>query len=121
MSDAIDEQLREALDQAQFRTTLLKHLANAKLKLEQNLTYAFNGGTFKATPELIAFLGVLEKRGLPHGAVVLDLHDRPIIIDTVKSFMDELVKVYDQAMISYVVEFRRLVKARTVAEIVEEQ
>ena len=109
---AVDQRLEDALKAANYRITLNTRRANARLKLERDLTFAQGGGMFRATPELISFVGALLAQGKVD-ATLLDINQNPVQIEDLQAFMDDILARYYEFMNEYLVEHRSLQKART--------
>lgn len=116
--DALDERLKRALEQSQYRSTLLKQQEQLKLKLAQDLAVAKNGGTFKVTRELLNFVYMLVHAG-EESAVLLDEHEHPIRVDDLNDFQSELVKRYLAATSEFLEGWTRLRRARTVGALLK--
>jgi hypothetical protein len=81
--------------------------AYLKEKYQSKLIFADQGGLWKATPELIAFLGSC----MVEQIVVLDQYENPILI--IKSeLLHKAIEVYNQTMRAWHEEFTELRKKR---------
>lgn len=116
--EAMDERLKLALEQANYRTTLLKHQEQLKLKFEQDLKVARNGGSFKVTRELMNFVHLLVESGEDQ-AVLLDDHEQPVFIDNLGDFRGELIKRYTKASTEFLEKWVELRKARNVGALLK--
>jgi len=104
-------------------STKLKAQAEAKFELtvarktleeraEQQLLVAYNGGLFRATTELIAFLSTW-----PVGTLYLkDQYSRPVEVDRVV-LLAKLSQAYTAVMNDWHTEYSELVKIRKVANV----
>jgi len=108
---AIDKRLEEALAAANYRTTLNIQKQNARLKLQKNLTFSINGGTFRVTPELISFVSSLLARGRKE-TILLDVNESPIEIENLEDFLDNISDTYYECMNEYLTEVKGINKAR---------
>lgn len=117
---AIDQRLSEALVAANYRITLNNQKANARLKLQKNLTFSINGGTFAVTTELISFAGTLLSRG-KEDAVILDVKQNPIEIENLEEFLEKITDIYYECMNEFTVEIKGMNKSRTAKALVGEQ
>ena len=115
---AIDARLEEAMAHANYRITLNLHKKNAKIKLDQALTFAFNGGTFFIDQSFIGFIGTLINRGINH-VTLLDVNSNPIEISDLDQFLTSAIERYVEATNAYMVSIRNLTKARTTKAIAE--
>ena len=120
LEKAIDQRLQEALAQANYRTTLNVQRKNALVKLQKNLVYAINGGTFSITTDLISFVSALLANG-KQDVILLDVNDKPIEIMDLKAFFDKILSVYYECMNEYLAEAVSIAKARTTKVLVGEQ
>ena len=75
---------------------------NLKERVEGQLTIAYNGGLFKSTPELIAFLYSWDEDDL----VLQDLHSRPIPVKRV-DLLGKLKEAYQFAMNAWKVDYEQ--------------
>ena len=84
------------------KTSRAKYLHSlAKLTAKENhqaqLLLTEYGGTFRVTPELIAFLSV---ESIGEQTIILDIFETPILIDRV-AMLDKSVELYTQVMKSW--------------------
>ncbi len=63
-------------------------------KIQTDLHFAYNGGLFKATPELIAFVSVWDTEYM----TLEDTYGNPIEIENTKLFLVQVKQHYQQAM-----------------------
>ena len=115
----MDPRLSQALEQADLRSVKLKHLAQLKLKLHQDLTYAINGGIFDITQELIGFIFALDEsiHTMIRSGTVLDRNARPILIEDLADFKKRIVLKYRNASENYRHEHDRISKAENIEEL----
>ena len=116
---ATDARLSAAVEAANFRITLNNQKQNARLKLQNDLIIAVNGGIFSVTPELIAFANTLLQREKVD-AILLDNNKNPIMIDDLSGFVDDLISLYYEHLNEFLVEFKSLQKSRTTKAVVGE-
>jgi hypothetical protein len=76
-----------------------------KEKSQQQLYVAHNGGLFKAAPELITFLSIVEVD------VIEDSYGNPIRIEREK-LLDELKQCYQTIMNDWEVEYQKILRIR---------
>ena len=74
-----DERLEKALEFANYRQTLFNQKKILQDNCEAQLSYAYNGGTFKIDQTLIAFINSFLAEGKEE-MVVLDTNKTPIKI-----------------------------------------
>ena len=115
----MDQRLKQALEQADLRLVKLRHIEQLRLKLEQELVYAFNGAIFDITPELISYIDALQNADLREG-MVLDRNKRPVFIDDLSSFKRILVAKHQKALRIYGEGFHQVANARTIEEVLGE-
>lgn len=109
----MDERLSKALEFSNFRVSLFNKKENIRVKMDSMMTYAINGGVFKAKIETINFLKLLIDDGKDQ-VVLIDLNGNPIEITDIKGLYSELLSRYFQATNFYYVEYDKIRKARTV-------
>lgn len=113
LGTANDQRLAAAIEKSNLLITLSNQKQNIRLKLESDLTYAKHGGIFKIDPQLISFVQALLSRDQTD-AILVDVKNNPIAIDNLEEFADTIVEVYYEAMNSFMVEFKKIQKSRTV-------
>jgi hypothetical protein len=78
-----------------------------KEKYQAKLTFGFNGGMFKATPEMITFLSLYGDEQI----VILDLYETPVEVNAKE--LCELMKLrLQEQMNAWLVEHKELNKNR---------
>ena len=78
-----------------------------KEKYQAKLIFAYNGGMFRTTPELLAFV-----QSWPIEELYLkDLYDNPVEVDK-QVFLVKLQQHYHEQMNAWLVEFEQLSKQR---------
>ena len=77
-------------------------------RVEQQSTFAYEGGLFKATPELMSYLLVYEKY---NNIVILDEYQTPIEVN-VANLMEKAREAHRYAMNAYLHEYNELKKVR---------
>ena len=109
--------LTKALEFANYRTTLNNQQSQLKAKIQSQLSYSINGGSFTINRELITFVKILidDKQ---KEAVLLDIYNNPISID-LKSFYEEIMSRYNEATNDYYAEYEKLRKARKVHKVLD--
>ncbi len=78
-----------------------------KEKYQGKLTFGWNGGMFKATPEMITFLSLYSDERI----VVLDLYETPIEVNA-KELCDLMTARWQEQMNAWLVEFEEQTKNR---------
>lgn len=113
-----DDRLLKALEHANYKSTLVQQQKNLKLRFINNTLYAHNGGIFTISPALMSMVDLLIRQNQTD-AVLIDDKSVPIKINNLKEFLEEIVSVYNEATISYHVEWEALRKARSVEAVVK--
>lgn len=111
----MDDRLKRAIEFANYRVSLFNSKENIKLKVDTMLTYAVNGGIFKATVDLINFTKLVIDLG--HDSVVLiDINGNPVEITDIPVFHAEILSKYFEATNYYNIEYSKLRRARTIRD-----
>ena len=108
MSD-ISTKLKNAAE-AKFEQTVARKTLEERV--EQQLLVAYNGGLFKASTELIAFLSTWPVDQL----YLKDEYSRPVEVDRVV-LLAKLSQAYSAAMNDWHAEYNELVKIRKVTNV----
>lgn len=119
LTQAIDQRLAEAIETSNFRITLNNQKANARLKLQKDLTYSTNGGIFQISPELISFVQTLRSLG-KETAILLDVNKNPVEIPDLGEFQDNIVGIYYERLNDFLIEIKGIQKSRTTKALVGE-
>lgn len=109
----MDTRLEQALTYANYKVTVFQQKQNLKLRLDQLLTYAHNGGIFNVSDTLIAFVDSLLRREV-NEVVLIDERGNPVKINDLQSFQDDIFSLYFEATNEYHAEHEKLRKARSV-------
>jgi len=80
---------------------------NLKEKYQAKLTFGWNGGMFKATPEMITFLSLYDDKRI----VILDLYETPIEVNA-KELCELMKPRLQEQMNAWLVEHNELSKNR---------
>jgi hypothetical protein len=115
----MDEQLKQALDFANYRQTFSIQKRTLKEKIEAKLTYGYNGGIFKIDRILIVFVQMVIDQGRTQGVPLLDANDNPIMIEDLLIFKDEIVDRYFTATLEYYEQHESLKKSRSVEKLLD--
>ena len=101
--------LEKITDQIRLATDYQTNKRILREKIQTDLHVPFNGGLFKVTPELIAFLSTW-----PSGVLYLeDTYENPIFVQR-SEFLDICTQHYQQAMNSWHIQHEELKRARKV-------
>ena len=111
-----DKKLNEALAFANYRLTLQVQRQNIEARVEAALLLSYNGAMFKASQELINFVGLRTIRG--EQLLIEDNSNNVVTIENGNEFLKLLLDAYDSAMLLKQQEQQRLKSARSTAKIV---
>lgn len=103
--------LDELIETANYRAVLENQKQLLKSKFSMNSTFSFNGGTFNVTPELITYVRLMLEDG-EEQLILLDKHSRPILVENLQEFYDEIKVVYQDAISDYFFSHKKIAKAR---------
>jgi hypothetical protein len=78
-----------------------------KEKYQGKLTFGWNGGMFKATPEMITFLSLYKEKKV----VVLDLYENPVEVNA-KQLCELMELKLQEQMTAWLAEYEELNKNR---------
>ena len=116
----MQEQLKKALDFANYKQTFSIQRKTLKEKIDAKLTYGFNGGLFHIDRNLLTFVDILCTKGRTSGVVLMDTNDNPVLIDDLESFKDEIFSRYFEATNEYFEQYQALKKSRSVEKLLEQ-
>lgn len=114
------EQLKKALEFANYQQTFSIQRRMLKEKIEAKLTYGYSGGFFHIDRNLLTFVEVLCNKGRTTGVVILDSNENPILIDDLEVFKDEIFSRYFEATYEYFESYQSLKKSRSVEKLLEQ-
>jgi hypothetical protein len=109
----MDPRLDKALEFSNHKVTQFQQKQNLKLRLDNLLTYAHNGGIFKITEQLVSFVDAILRREV-NEVVLIDSRGNPVEITDLQAFQDEIFGLYFEATNEYLVEYDKLRKSRSV-------
>jgi hypothetical protein len=115
----MDDQLKQALDFANYRQTFSIQRQTLKEKIEAKLTYGVSGGIFKIDKSLIAYVQMLVDRGRTGGVPLIDSNDNPILITNLEDFRDEILDRYYTTTFEYYDQYQELKKSRSVEKLLD--
>lgn len=116
----MQEQLKKALEFANYKQTFSIQRKILKEKIEARLTYGFNGGLFKINQTLLTFVDMLVNNGRTSGVVLLDTNENPILVDDLEEFKAEIFSRYFEATTEYFEQYQTLKKSRSVEKMLEQ-
>jgi hypothetical protein len=114
----MDDRLEKALEFSKYRIALFNQKEDLKLKVNNMLIHAENGGIFRITQELISFVKLMSDRK-QDSIVLIDENGNPIQVSDLESFLDEIISKYWEATNYYHTEYTKLRAARSVKSIHE--
>jgi hypothetical protein len=114
------EQLKKALEFANYQQTFSIQRRMLKEKIEAKLTYGQNGGLFHIDRTLLTFIEILCSKGRNTGVVILDSNENPILIDDLDTFRDEIYSRYFETTYEYFESYQELKKSRSVEKLLEQ-
>jgi hypothetical protein len=115
----MDDQLKKALDFANYRQTFSIQRKTLKEKIDAKLTYGHNGGIFKIDRSLITFVQMLLDQGRTQGVPLIDANENPILIDNLETFRDEILDRYYTSTLEYFEQYQALKKSRSVEKLLD--
>jgi hypothetical protein len=115
----MEENLKRALDFANYRNTLSNQMSILKEKIDAKLTYGYNGGIFKIDIALISFVNSIIGQGRTQGVPMLDTNGIPVIVDDMEKFRDEITDRYFSSVLEYHEKYQEIKKSRTVEKMVD--
>ena len=114
----MDERLEKALEFSKYRIALVNRKEDLKIKVNNLLLYAHNGGMFRVSQELISFVKLVLDQGKLR-VVLIDDNKNPIEISDLQKFFDDIFSRYFEATNLYHAEYSKLRAARSVSSIYE--
>ena len=108
----MDERLEKALAFSNYRVTIDNRKKAIKRRYETMSVVYYKDGVFVADPHTISFVTALSIDN--ESAVILDEKDRPIDVDDLLAFKQQLLETYHTAINEYSSEMKKLAKARDV-------
>ena len=90
----MDQQLKEALDFANYQQTFSIQKKVLKERISAKLTYGFNGGLFRIDRTLLTFVDMLCAKDRISGVVLLDANENPVLVDDLEEFREEIFRRY---------------------------
>lgn len=114
------EQLKQALEFANYQQTFSIQRKLLKEKIDAKLTYGYNGGLFRIDRNLLTFVDILCNKGRTDGVILIDSNENPIMIQDLERFKDEIFSRYFEATNEYFENFEKLKKSRSVEKLLEQ-
>ena len=117
-SSAEQERLAKALDFSNTMQTFNLAKNNLKVKTQNLLSYSTNGGTFRVSQELIAFVNMAVVSG-KSSLILLDKNDIPIQIDDTEKFLEDISSLYFEVINEYYNDYQKLRSSRKIEKVLE--
>lgn len=112
------ERLAKALDFSNTMQTFNLAKNNLKVKTQNLLSYSTNGGTFRVSQELIAFVNMTVVSG-KSSLILLDKNDIPIQIDDTTKFLEDISSLYFEVINEYYNDYQKLRSSRKIEKVLE--
>jgi len=107
----MDERLEKALQFSNYMVNLNNQKRILEETYHQDIIHYFNGAQFTVDKELIVFCKIMMQ--LEQDVVVLvDDNKRPVEIDNLSEFFDEILTIYNEASNEYYVNYTTLIKSK---------
>jgi len=114
----MDEKLKKALDFSNYVITLNNHKRILSEKYQESIVLYYNGGKFSVTQPLISFCKTLQDLN-QDSTILIDDDTLPIEILDINDFITKILNAYATATNAYLVEYRKLIKNRSVVGILD--
>ena len=115
----MDQRIEKAFETANYMATLSNQRRILLEEFSQKLVYYVNGGTFKITPELIAFTTTLVDKGHTDDTPIIDSNNYPIIIANVEDFCTNITSIYFESLNDFTLKYNDLKSKRKVRGLVD--
>lgn len=114
----MDERLEKALDFSNFMVTLNNQKRFLTESYEQDIIHYTNGCQFTVNKELICFCKIMLLQE-QDSIVLIDDNSRPLEIENLEEFYNTIMSKYFEASNTYLVEYTKLTKTRSIEKMVE--
>ena len=114
----MDERLKKALDVSNYMITINNQKRLIREKFYEDLIYFDSGSQFIVTQNLITFVKLLIETGHTTDIVLIDDNDIPVSINDLEVFYQNILDVYFKSANSYMNEYEKLKKSRSVEKII---
>ncbi len=115
----MQEQLKKALEFANYKQTFSIQRKTLKEKVDAKLTYGFNGGLFRIDRNLLTFVEILCNNERTTGVVLLDSNDNPVLVEDLLAFKDDIFSRYFEVTNEYFEQYQALKKSRSVEKLID--
>jgi len=116
----MDQQLKDALDFANYQQTFSIQKKVLKERIAAKLTYGFNGGLFRIDRTLLTFVDMLCAKDRISGVVLLDANENPVLVDDLEEFRDEIFRRYFEVTNEYFEQNQKIKKSRSVEKLISQ-
>lgn len=116
----MDQQLKQALDFANYQQTFSIQKKVLKERISAKLTYGFNGGLFRIDRTLLTFVDMLCVKDRISGVVLLDANENPVLVDDLEEFRDEIFRRYFEVTNEYFEQYQKIKKSRSVEKLISQ-
>jgi hypothetical protein len=116
----MDQQLKDALDFANYQQTFSIQKKVLKERISAKLTYGFNGGLFRIDRPLLTFVDMLCAKDRTSGVVLLDANETPVLVDDLEEFRDEIFRRYFEVTNEYFEQHQKIKKSRSVEKLISQ-
>lgn len=113
----MQDQLKKALEFANYRQTFSIQRKIQKEKISAKLTLGHNGGLFYVNQTLLTFIEMLLVKGRTSGVILLDSLENPILIQDLTAFRDQCFDRYFSVTNEYFEQDQDLKKGRSVEKL----
>ncbi len=112
----MNKDYENAIEFANYQYSLSTKINRLEEEIDAKLTFGCNGGLFKIDRELICFVNFLLSLDRTN-SVLLDVNNRPILIEDLKNFQTEILDRYFTSTYEYFDEVEKIKKQRTVEKL----
>jgi hypothetical protein len=116
----MDQQLKDALDFANYQQTFSIQKKVLKERMAAKLTYGFNGGLFRIDRNLLTFVDMLCVKDRTTGVILLDANENPVLVDDLEEFRDEIFRRYFEVTNEYFEQHQKIKKSRSVEKLLSQ-
>lgn len=109
----MDDRLERALEFANYRATVENQKANIYRRFQTMSIMHYANGQFLSDQTTISFVSTLIDQGMTR-SIIIDCKNRPVHVDNLNEFLDDLIENYKRAANEYSNEMQKLNKARSI-------
>ena len=115
----MNESYEKAIEFANYQYTLSSKINRLEEYVDSKLTMGHNGGLFKIDRSLICFVDLLIAKSREN-AVLLDANNKPIFVENLTEFQNEILDRYFTSTNELFEEFEKIKKQRTVEKLTDD-